>query len=420
MSDPLLGTPRPRRVVESNARFILVGAGLLILLIIGGVVFAVYSFGKRNEDNRHAVLEAKKGGSSGENAAPLLDLKGLHRKGGSEPVPATRLVPAIPPPSADITRVANPTGLNPTPVAGPAPPPPVPAPPPAAVRPPAAAPAVLPKQPWHKPEMSSGGSSARGGGGGGPPPGQSGNVQPAGYNTGGDGGGSRDSREAFNTNYGRNKPLYLGGRELPPLTGCVGRVGSLIPVVTTGVVKTAVPGDFEMQVLQSLEGRRYDGDTVEPCDNPLVPSGTTVTCSANTVDVQRGDKVVQVVCNRLNFPLGGTLPITGFPLVSADGSTGVGAEASYNWGEMAGAIALDIVSVIPSAIIAGISRNGSNGSSNNIILNAPAQAAGQSTRSAVDEVTRNAFTRKPILIIPAGAKARLRFPVDVALPNQRR
>jgi type IV secretory pathway VirB10-like protein len=225
---------------------------------------------------------------------------------------------------------------------------------------------------------------------------------------------ARNGREMFAQTAGHGQSLYANGEVVdPPVGMCVSTPHNIWDLQFQGEVHTQFGSEFSVHVLQDVLGRTYDGVSSQPCDFPLIPAGTQVACVPNTIDVGRGDKFVQAVCSRVDFPGGKSLPLDGWSLVGLSRSAGVPGSSRYPWGDIFASAVVDIIGAIPGAFVAAAGA-----------LSGPAGVAISIGSDRFQESTRqygqSEFKRVPTLYIPRGAPAGLRQIGSLALPDEPR
>jgi hypothetical protein len=225
---------------------------------------------------------------------------------------------------------------------------------------------------------------------------------------------ARNGRKMFAQTAGRGQSLYASGEMVDPPAGmCVSTPHNIWDLQFEGEVHTQFGSEFTVHVLQDVPGRIYDGVSSQPCDFPLIPAGTQVACVPNTIDVGRGDKFVQAVCSRVDFPGGKSLPLDGWSLVGSTRSAGVPGSSRYPWDDIFASAVVDIIGAIPGAFVAAAGA-----------LSGPAGVAINIGSDRFQESTRlygqSEFKRVPTLYIPRGAPAGLRQIGSLALPDEPR
>lgn len=225
---------------------------------------------------------------------------------------------------------------------------------------------------------------------------------------------ARNGREMFAQTAGRGQSLYANGDLVePPVGMCVSTPHNIWDLQFQGEVHTQFGSEFTVHVLQDVPGRIYDGVSSQPCDFPLIPAGTQVACVPNTIDVGRGDKFVQAVCSRVDFPGGKSLPLDGWSLVGPTRSAGVPGSSRYPWGDIFASAVVDIIGAIPGAFVAAA---GALSGPAGVAINIGSDRFQESTR----QYGQSEFKRVPTLYIPRGAPAGLRQIGSLALPDEPR
>jgi type IV secretory pathway VirB10-like protein len=225
---------------------------------------------------------------------------------------------------------------------------------------------------------------------------------------------ARNGREVFAQTAGRGQGLYASDEMVDPPAGmCVSTPHNIWDLQFQGEVHTQFGSEFTVHVLQDVPGRIYDGVSSQPCEFPLIPAGTQVACVPNTIDVGRGDKFVQAVCSRVDFPGGKSMPLDGWSLVGPSRSAGVPGSSRYPWGDIFASAVVDIIGAIPGAFVAAA---GSLSGPAGVAINIGSDRFQESTR----QYGQSEFKRVPTLYIPRGAPAGLRQIGSLALPDEPR
>lgn len=193
----------------------------------------------------------------------------------------------------------------------------------------------------------------------------------------------------------------LGSRLQNPATPFVVRTGFVIPGVMVGGINSDLPGQIKGQVSQTV----YDTATGR---FPLIPQGSMLVGVYNS-DVPFGQERVQVAWQRIIFPDGRAINISGMPGADAGGYSGLHDLVDHHWGRIFGAaLAMSVISAGYS-----LSQDNDNGDDEQSASSALSESLGQTLGQTGMQITQKNLSIQPTNIIRPGNRFNVMVSKDI-------
>lgn len=193
----------------------------------------------------------------------------------------------------------------------------------------------------------------------------------------------------------------LGSRLQRPATPFVVRTGFVIPGVMVGGINSDLPGQIKGQVSQTV----YDTATGR---FPLIPQGSMLVGVYNS-DVAFGQERVQVAWQRIIFPDGRAINISGMPGADAGGYSGLHDIVDHHWGRIFGAaLAMSVISAGYS-----LSQDNNSGDDEQSASGALSESLGQTLGQTGMQITQKNLSIQPTNIIRPGNRFNVMVSKDI-------
>lgn len=193
----------------------------------------------------------------------------------------------------------------------------------------------------------------------------------------------------------------LGSRLQRPATPFVVRTGFVIPGVMVGGINSDLPGQIKGQVSQTV----YDTATGR---FPLIPQGSMLVGVYNS-DVAFGQERVQVAWQRIIFPDGRAINISGMPGADAGGYSGLHDIVDHHWGRILGAaLAMSVISAGYS-----LSQDNNRGNDEQSASGALSESLGQTLGQTGMQITQKNLSIQPTNIIRPGNRFNVMVSKDI-------
>jgi type IV secretory pathway VirB10-like protein len=193
----------------------------------------------------------------------------------------------------------------------------------------------------------------------------------------------------------------LGSRLQRPATPFVVRTGFVIPGVMVGGINSDLPGQIKGQVSQTV----YDTATGR---FPLIPQGSMLV-GVYSSDVAFGQERVQVAWQRIIFPDGRAINISGMPGADAGGYSGLHDIVDHHWGRIFGAaLAMSVISAGYS-----LSQDNNSGDDEQSASGALSESLGQTLGQTGMQITQKNLSIQPTNIIRPGNRFNVMVSKDI-------
>lgn len=213
--------------------------------------------------------------------------------------------------------------------------------------------------------------------------------------------GASDARNSGEIHATTDETWTLSSRLQNPATPYVVRTGFVIPGVMVGGVNSDLPGQIKGQVSQTV----YDTATGR---FPLIPQGSLLVGVYNS-NVAFGQERVPVAWQRIIFPDGRAMNISGMPGADAGGYSGLHDLVDHHWGRIFGA------ALAMSVISAGYSLSQDNGSSGDeqSASSALSESLGQTLGQTGMQITQKNLSIQPTNVIRPGNRFNVMVSKDI-------
>jgi type IV secretion system protein VirB10 len=199
---------------------------------------------------------------------------------------------------------------------------------------------------------------------------------------------------------------YSGSLPVPQQFSYELKAGTIIP----GILLTGINSDLPGNVIAQVSENVWDTATGRFV---LIPKGTRI-LGVYDSQVSFGQKRILLVWNRLIFPNGTTLNISGSPGIDQAGYSGLSGRVNEHWGKMIG------TALLASAFVAGAEivydRDGQGNSENK----SPRDVAAESVAGSILDMSTRLMERtagiQPTITIRPGKKLGIFVQEDVVFP----
>lgn len=213
--------------------------------------------------------------------------------------------------------------------------------------------------------------------------------------------GAYDAGDSSEIHATTDETWTLGSRLQRPATPFVVRTGFVIPGVMVGGINSDLPGQIKGQVSQTV----YDTATGR---FPLIPQGSMLVGVYNS-DVAFGQERVQVAWQRIIFPDGRAINISGMPGADAGGYSGLHDIVDHHWGRIFGAaLAMSVISAGYS-----LSQDNNSGDGEQSASGALSESLGQTLGQTGMQITQKNLSIQPTNIIRPGNRFNVMVSKDI-------
>ncbi len=196
---------------------------------------------------------------------------------------------------------------------------------------------------------------------------------------------------------------YLGNRLLPPISPYEVKAGTIIPAALVTALNSDLPGAVVASVTEAV----YDHVTGRTL---LIPQGARLFGRYDS-RISYGQNRALVVWERLIYPDGRSINLSGMPGTDATGAAGLSDRVDNHIGSLVGGVLLSTAISIGAAV----ADDAANNNNNNLVLQGGAGAVSQEASRTGQQIIRRKLDRQPTLKVRPGYRLRVLVNKDIVL-----